>query len=150
MNAFNRKDVLAGGIVVLVGVLCTLEALSYSMGTATSMGPGYFPFLLGILLVVLGIAVAVIDARAIVRDEGEPFTVSWRALVALPASILVFAAIIERFGLAPATFLAVLVSTLADKTSPLWRGVMLSAAVTALCVLIFRFGLGMQVRTFIW
>jgi hypothetical protein len=39
---------------ILVGLGFSFVARGYSMGTAAKMGPGYFPFWLGIVLALLG------------------------------------------------------------------------------------------------
>lgn len=152
ISSFRTRDLLAGGLAIAFGLFYLIEALSYNLGTATRMGPGYFPFGLGLLMVALGIAIIVFDARSPEQENDEPeaFIPSRRALLFLPASILVFAFVVGRFGLAPATFLAIFLSTFADRSISLLKGFVIALVMTVLCVLIFRVGLGMQVRAFIW
>jgi hypothetical protein len=54
-----RRDLLAGGTFVAIGLAFAAAASRYQLGSALQMGPGYYPLVLGGLLVVLGIAVAV-------------------------------------------------------------------------------------------
>jgi hypothetical protein len=48
------KDTISGLLTILVGILFALVSWTYNIGTATNMGPGYYPLLLSILLVALG------------------------------------------------------------------------------------------------
>ena len=51
----NPKDFWAGVLFVAFGTAAIVIAPSYPLGTAARMGPGYFPRMLGILLIVLGV-----------------------------------------------------------------------------------------------
>lgn len=150
--SWRRKDVLAGLVVTLIGIGAIFEALSYNLGTAAQMGPGFFPLSIGMIIVALGLGIIMIGGRGpeMHQEEGDQATTPWRALIALPLSILIFSVATPSFGLAPATFLAVFISTFADRTLTLLRSLVIALGWTTLCILIFRVGLGIQVRVFIW
>ncbi|MBM3532182.1 MAG: hypothetical protein FJX60_04000 [Alphaproteobacteria bacterium] len=54
----NRTDFAAGCLFIAVGVSTAAAAYAYPFGTSMRMGPGYFPFLLGVLLAGLGLVLA--------------------------------------------------------------------------------------------
>jgi hypothetical protein len=54
-----RRDLLAGGTFVAVGLAFAVASSRYELGSALQMGPGYYPLVLGGLLVALGVGVAV-------------------------------------------------------------------------------------------
>jgi hypothetical protein len=54
-----RPDLLAGGTFVTVGLAFVVASSRYELGSALKMGPGYYPLVLGGLLVALGVGVAV-------------------------------------------------------------------------------------------
>jgi len=54
LNIRNKKDFGAGIMYMVFGLFFALNALNYKMGTAAKMGPGYFPFWLGALLLPWG------------------------------------------------------------------------------------------------
>ncbi len=54
-----RPDLLAGGTFVTVGLAFAVASSRYELGSALKMGPGYYPLVLGGLLVALGVGVAV-------------------------------------------------------------------------------------------
>ena len=63
----NLKDCVAGTLFVAIGLLFAVNAwLRLSVGSALAMGPGYFPILLGLILIGLGAA----PSRARCRPRG--------------------------------------------------------------------------------
>jgi hypothetical protein len=64
-------DLVAGGVFVVFGLAFAIGARGYELGTALDMGPGYYPLVLGGLLVILGVGVMVkgVIARIAHRDE---------------------------------------------------------------------------------
>jgi len=53
-----RRDYYAGALMMLIGLIVVNEGRTYQLGTLQRMGPGYFPVVLGALLVLLGILIA--------------------------------------------------------------------------------------------
>ena len=60
----HPKDFLAGLIFVAFGIAAIVLGSGYPLGTAARMGPGYFPRILGILLIVLGGALRCARSRS--------------------------------------------------------------------------------------
>ena len=54
----RKRDFYAGGLMMLLGLGVALKGSSYRAGTLMHMGPGFMPTALGIILVLLGIAIA--------------------------------------------------------------------------------------------
>ncbi len=76
----SPKDLVAGLLFIAVGIAAIAIAANYTLGTAARMGPGYFPRILGILLIVLGAILALRSLRlertaAARAGSGGPF--SW-------------------------------------------------------------------------
>ena len=63
----RKRDFYAGGLMLLVGLGIALKGATYRAGTLMHMGPGFLPTALGILLVLLGIAIAAASLAS-----GEP------------------------------------------------------------------------------
>ena len=55
----SPRDFCAGLIFLFFGALAAYIARDYPMGSAVRMGPGYFPYLLGILLALLGMVICI-------------------------------------------------------------------------------------------
>lgn len=80
MNLKNQKDFFAGLLFMALGVGFAWRASRYSLGQTASMGPGYFPLLLGAVLTLLG---GILFFKALVfetEDGGRIGAWAWRAL----------------------------------------------------------------------
>ncbi len=148
MKVNNQKDLCAGLLFMAIGATAVAVAAHYPFGATRNMGPGYFPVVLGGILILLG---AVIAGRAIrSREIATLPTVRIRPLLLVTLSLLVFAALLERFGLVPAIVAAVVVSCLGGHDLR-WREVLLLAAILAAgSVLIFHIGLGLPFTLWSW
>jgi hypothetical protein len=70
-------DVLAGALFLLAGVAVYFLAGQYPIGDAARMGPGYFPRLLGGVLVLLGLAVIGVAWRRPARTTARGSLPAW-------------------------------------------------------------------------
>lgn len=136
---------LSGLLFVAVGVGFLIIGSGYAFGTARSMGPGYFPRFLSLLLIGLGVCVA-LSGRS---SHGEPVgRINWKGVTLVPLAALVFAALIRPAGVAPAIFVAVMLSTFATPTFSWGRAVFLAFGLAAFSSLIFVKGLGLPIQIF--
>ena len=75
--------------------------------------------------------------------KGSKFgTVPWRAIVMLSLATLLFAAFLEELGLGPCVFLSSMIAYLSTAHSKMTSAAIVSAAITAFCLLVFRYGIG--------
>lgn len=138
MNIRNRKDFYAGLIFVAFGVFFMAVARNYPMGSALRMGPGYFPFVLGGLLTLLGFAVA---ARSLVLAGGAVGRLAVRPLMFVLGGVVAFAVLINTLGLVVATCVLVFVSALASGEFRVRGVAVLCAILVALALGVFVYGL---------
>ena len=130
-----RKDLLAGGTFIAFGLAFGITAATYELGTPLRMGPGMFPFVLGGLLVVLGVVIAV---KAFVAGEGDDLgPTPWKAAVLLVASLLFFGFTVRGLGLVPALLVSVFLAAMAGRRARPIPALIISVSLTALSVLIF-------------
>jgi hypothetical protein len=140
----SLKDVLAGLVFVAFGLAFAGTAWTYNVGTALRMGPGYFPLVLGIVLTLLGLLIVI---EGIVAGEKEPLgAVPWRALILLTVAVLFFGFTVRRLGLAPSLFVTVLLAAFSSQRTGVLGAVAMAIGLTAFCILVFVYGLGMPVR----
>jgi hypothetical protein len=131
----DMKDVLAGFVFVAFGLAFALLASSYEIGSTLRMGPGYFPFVLGGLLAVLG---GVTVFKGVTAAEGDAIgAIPLRALTLILGAVLFFGLTVRGLGLVPSVFLTSVMSVFASRQVSLVRGVVISAGLTVLCVLVF-------------
>jgi Tripartite tricarboxylate transporter TctB family len=88
----SQKDFFAGLMFTVVGGSFAAGASQYTLGSGAKMGPGYFPLILGILLAVLGCAIAVKSMITPTPDGDKVGKFAWKPLFFIIAANLVFGA----------------------------------------------------------
>lgn len=145
-DILRDKDFLAGTLFILIGGFFAVGALDYGMGTARRMGPGYFPIVLGSILVAIGVALA---AKSLWQRRSQLVpSLHLRPVAALTASILSFAALLDRAGLVAACIVSVIVASLASRESRLWETALVAVFMAGLSALVFVYLLRMPMS--IW
>jgi hypothetical protein len=139
----DRRDTVFSVLFVLLGVTsCYYGLTSLKFTGQFGMGPGFFPVIVSAIMVVLA---AMVGVGAIGR-EGSPSTlIRLRPFVLVVASPIAFGLTIRPFGLAIAILLSVSIAALANRRITLVQTIVLSLAVTALCVGLFHYLLSLPV-----
>ena len=141
----RKRDFYAGGLMLLIGLGVALKGwLSYRLGTLMHMGPGFLPTALGVILALIGVAIAGAAASASgPASEGNerilpdhPQWWGWFCILAGPALFILFG---HYFGLMPGTFACVFVAALGDRTATLKRSLVLALIVTVFGVALFSY-----------
>jgi hypothetical protein len=136
----NNKDFWAGLMLIGTGAAAVIIARNYAFGTALRMGPGYFPSVLGGSLVVFGLYLVAAGLRHKEKIEGKW---SLRALIVLPLSLVLFGLLMERAGFIPALMVLIVGSAAAGAEFRLVEVLLLAVGLTAFCVALFIWGLGL-------
>jgi hypothetical protein len=147
-----QRDFWAGVLMLLLGLGFATTGPSYRTGTLFHMGPGFMPTALGVILVLLGIAIA---GTAFIpsAEAGESFMPQqpqwwgWFCILAGPALFILFG---SYGGLAPATFACVFMSALGDRSTTLKRALVLSLVITVFGVAVFSYGLHVPIPVLEW
>jgi len=134
MQIRNHKDFNAGLLFLFFGIASTVSSRSYSIGTAAKMGPGYFPFALGLMLVLLGL---VISLRSLSkgREVRKKALIKVRPVFFVLSSVVLFGLLLLPFGLILSTILLILISSMASEEFKM-RVAILNALVLLIIVLI--------------
>jgi hypothetical protein len=144
MTIANSKNFAAGVMFVIIGIAVAAIASGYRMGTASAMGPGYFPFWLGVILAAIGAGVLFTSVRPGATHEGIG---SWhlRILLLIVVSVVIFGLLLDYLGVVAAVAGLVLVSSFASHEFG-WGATLSNIAILiALTFLIFIFGLTLQI-----
>lgn len=86
----NQHDFYSGLLFVVVGATFAWGASQHELGTANSMGPGYYPRLIGVLAMLLGTVVIV---KSFMSREGNGEKIgpwAWKQLALILSANLVF------------------------------------------------------------
>jgi hypothetical protein len=143
----HPNDFFSGLIFIGVGIIALIIGREYSLGTATRMGPGYFPALLGGLLTLLG---AIIAVRSLILTGPRVDALHWRPLILILASMLIFAALLEPAGVVISTVALVVVGCLASPESRLRDMIVLIVFLLAVALGLFVYGLGLPIKVWPW
>lgn len=137
----HPKDFASGLMFVAFGAFDLVVASTYPLGTAARMGPGYFPRILGILLILFG---AILALRAL-KLQGEPirFGSLTRPAIVL-GSVVIFGVMVPWAGLVVSTIVLILVSSAASPEFRWKEAVIAGCILAAAAVLGFVWGLGLQ------
>jgi hypothetical protein len=137
----SPKDFWSGLLFVALGIGAIVVGSNYPLGTAARMGPGYFPRILGILLIVLG---SIIAFRGI-RVPGEKIPAwRWRPTLVVLLSVVVYGIIIGWLGMAISTVLLIVASSAASHEFRFKESVIAGVLLSALSVGVFVIALGVQ------
>jgi len=110
MHLRNPKDFWSGIMFAAIGFAFAIvvKVYEYPMGTASRMGPGYFPFVLGNALGILGI---IILLKSLVSDGGKVSKFAWRPIAWILGGVIIFGLTVKLVGLALAIVTLVLIAS---------------------------------------
>jgi hypothetical protein len=136
----NNRDFWAGVMLIATGATSVIIARSYNFGTSLRMGPGYFPSVLGSALVLFGLYFVAVGLK-----RNEKIVGGWplRPLIVLPLSLVLFGLLIDRAGFVPALIVLIVGSAASGTEFKLSEVLLLAIGLTAFCVALFIFGLGL-------
>lgn len=141
MSAIN-KDVGAGVLFITIGLFFAARAwFGLGIGTSLNMGPGYFPFLLGILLTGIGLIVGVNGLRS--NELLLAGKIPWLGGALVFGSIFFFALTVRGLGIAPALAGSALMAAFAPEGVTWPRALFIATILTVFCLTVFIYGLGL-------
>lgn len=146
MYRFSNSTTVGGVVLTLFGAAYLAVGDNYTMGTLRGMGPGYFPFLIGTLIVFFG---GVLIVMGVVKGGDRPVFPP-RPIVAICASIAVFGGLVVTAGLAPAIAGTVLCASLAERRFAPKRIAVLSIVLITLSWGVFVAVLGLPLSLVVW
>jgi hypothetical protein len=138
LHITSPRDFWAGLIYLLFGACVILMARDYEMGTATRMGPAWFPTVLGWLLGGIGL-LALGRGIKVKGPAIEP--IALRPLIITLGATVMFAATVRGLGLALALPAYILLTAWASPRFRFGPTLILAVVLTAFCSLVFVKGL---------
>jgi hypothetical protein len=120
----NQKDFFGGLLFTVVGGAFAYGASTYQVGDAARMGPGYFPLMLGIILMLMGVVV-VFQSLIKGHPDGDPIGKwAFKPMAYVLGANITFGALLvgvpaiglPGFGLVVGIFVLTLIASLAAET----------------------------------
>lgn len=143
--SIDKTNGLCAAFFLGLGAFFAAESLALDLGTAFRMGPGYFPFILALLLMLLGIVILI----SAIREESDAIGhIAWRGIfLILPAPIF-FGLTVRGLGFVPSIFLTSLIASFASQKMRLRTALVLAAGLTVFAVVVFSYALGLPFERF--
>ena len=136
----NPKDFWSGVMFAVIGFAFAIivKAYEYPMGTASRMGAGYFPFVLGNVMGVLGL---VIIAQSLITSGTRIGKFAWRPLFWVLLAFVIFGLTAKWLGLVFAILLLVVISSYGGHEHKWKEAVISSVILAASSIAVFVYGL---------
>jgi len=138
----NVPDLAFGVFLVALGALAYALAGDLTVGTAASMGPGYVPRGLALIIMVYGI---VLGLRAAFTGHQPLPPIAWRPLLLIAVSVALFGILLPMMGLAITSVVVVLAAGFAAYDVRLRENAVLALALAIFAVLLFVTALGLPI-----
>ncbi|MBZ2187538.1 tripartite tricarboxylate transporter TctB family protein [Alcanivorax sp. JB21] len=145
LKRLNVPEITGAAFVLLLGVAVIVLAREYPLGSLSRMGSGYFPIILGVLLILMGL-VLVWEVMFAPPAEGEAFP--FRPVIMVSLGIMTFAFLVERLGMVPAIGALVGLSGMAESPLRPLTLLVIALVMSLLGVLLFIRALGMPLSAF--
>ena len=143
----NAQDFLAGLLFAAFGAAALWYGQGYNFGSATRMGPGYLPTVLGWSLVGIG---AFITLRAFVISGAPIPKIYLRPQIMIIGALIAFALLIERMGLFAGAAAVVVLGSLASREVKPIEMIIIAALTAAGAVGLFIYVLGQPMAPWTW
>jgi hypothetical protein len=156
MRIGHPKNFWGGVLFALIGLGFALVARGiriadivlhggYEMGVPARMGPGFFPFWLGIILMALGVAIALASLRADGGDDAAFPRFHWRPILWVLGAVVLFGVVLRPAGMLVAGFLLVFMASLGSRTFRARATAALGVGLVMFCALVFVAGLKLPI-----
>jgi len=154
MLSFRYRDLVSGVICLAGGGGVLVEAHNETIGSLSSLGPGFYPAVLGALLTLVGLLIVGTALTASPTDDdagtepvGGP---DWRGCACIVGGVAAFIIVAWLSGLAPAIFACVFIGALGDRTTSLKGSLTLAVAMSVAGTVLFGYLLGINMPLWQW
>lgn len=157
MKIGHPKDFWSGIMFIAIGALFAFVAkglkfgdaviaAGYAMGTPARMGPAFFPFWLGVILMGLGLVIAIVGMRTEGGEEARFPKFHWMPILFVLGAVIMFGLILKHVGMVIAGILLVIVSSMGNPEGVRWPSTLaLAVGLVAFCAAVFVFGLKLPI-----
>ena len=138
----NIADLAFGAFLIALGVFAYVLASDLAVGSATSMGPGYVPRGLALLIAAFGV---VQGGRALFAARAPFPETAIRPLILIGVSVAAFALLLRVAGLAITSVVVILLAGAAAADVRLRENLLLALGLAAFSVGLFVLALGLPI-----
>jgi hypothetical protein len=150
----NEKDFFSGAMFVAAGLAFAWGASTYNLGRSALMGPGFFPLMLGVLLVLIGSVLLFTSLVVETEDGGRVGRWAWRPLFFIVAANLAFGVLlagvpsagVPAMGMIAAIYGLILIAGLAEGRFHLRDTLLLATGLAAASYVAFSWLLKLPIQ----
>jgi hypothetical protein len=143
----NIPDLAFALFLVVFGIAVLALTGDLRPGTAARMGPGYVPRGLAWIIIVYGVGLAI---PALIAPFQRMAGVRLRSLFFIAASLMLFAVLFPRLGLAVAGFAAMICASAAATDSRPLEALVFALILTSFAVALFVYALRLPFAVWPW
>ena len=144
----NQPNLLSGLFFTVTGVGFGLYSRNYQMGTASQMGPGYFPVVLGGLLALIGLVIT-LQSLSPHQDEERIEPLFFKPMLLVLGPVILFGVMLMPTGLILSSLMLIVLTALASPEFNLKYVVPTALVLIVGCYLVFVYGLGLPIPVWI-
>jgi hypothetical protein len=143
-DVLHRKAFWSAVLYITLGSVTIVVSSDYGFGGPSNMGPGFFPIILSILLVIIGSAIAVRSLAAAEKGGDQRLeSINWKALGLVPGSTALFGLLLPYTGVLIALPALMLMGAAASRHFRIeMRAIFGMLTLSCACALVFVVGLG--------
>lgn len=157
MKIGHEKNFWGGVLFALIGLLFVVIAKGiklgdsvllqgYAMGTPARMGPAFFPFWLGLILLGIGIVIAINGVREKNGGADSKFPkFHWRPILFVLGAVVLFGIILKAVGMLLAGLSLVLIASAGSKDYNWKKAAILGLVLVVFCAFVFVGGLKLPI-----
>jgi hypothetical protein len=134
----SPQDVGAAVVFMAIGLAGVYFGGDLAFGTASRMGPGYFPIILSWIIFGIGV---VVGAKGLTIEGPAIEPIRLRPILVIVSAILIFGYLIDKVGLAITAALLTVLAGYARRDVSLGETLLLAAGLALFCVGLFVYGL---------
>jgi hypothetical protein len=135
-RALASEWIPPGLFFVALGAGALWLSRDYPLGDLNRMGPGYFPRMLSVGMIILGLLVVLKGVPELVSSKDEPVRLD-RSMWLIPLAMVLFGLLVERIGLVAALAVSLGVAGAAHRDARFLEVAISVVALIVLLVLIF-------------
>lgn len=147
MVSIPRKTLLSAAICMGLGLFMVFRGLAYGFGSLGDPGSGFFPVLVGTVLIGCSIGTFFVGERYVLSNVLE---LPLRPLLLIPAALFLFGIVAHFFGILPAIVVCTIVASLSRREIRPASIIALSVGLAAFVYVVFIVALGIRFDAFKW
>ena len=138
----SPQDLGAALVFILIGLAGLYFGKDLTFGTASRMGPGFFPTWLNLLILAIGVATGV---KALATEGPRIERFQLRPILFIVAAIVIFGFLIKGVGLALSAVLMTIFAAHARRGVKMTETILLALGLALFSVIVFVYMLGQAV-----